>query len=413
MSESRTRSPAVSIVSNIFYPDELGGAALMTDLALFLQDSGCRVNVVTTFAYYPRWKVAPEDRGVWRRTDDLNGIPVRRVRIYVPSQPSTGRRLLSDVSYFLSLSLLGRGAWRSSEVILTTCPMFSQILATGIGNPFGRRIPKIAIVQDFVVDAAIELKMIRNPLLGRVLRVLERRGFRMFDVLTTISGEMLAKLDRIAGPGKRTLFIPNWIHRSLVESIEERKRLAPARQQNLLFYSGNVGRKQGLPNFLDCFKGTDGGWQLHINGDGADFDKLKEVAGDRPDVVLRPLQGEASYIDALLTCSACLVTQMPGVGANFLPSKILPALASGTPILAICEQGSPLAREVNEAGCGEIVEWSNVGALKTILEKWGRDPGLLRDYGRNSLRRSERYERKLVLDRLLEEIRRLAGAGAP
>src|SRR5882724_12927021 len=61
----------ITIVSHIFHPDELGGAALMTDLALFLHESGAKVNVVSTFPYYPRWRLSAQDRGVWRRTDRL------------------------------------------------------------------------------------------------------------------------------------------------------------------------------------------------------------------------------------------------------------------------------------------------------------------------------------------------------
>jgi len=407
MSFAGSSSVSVTVISNIFHPDQLGGAALMTDLALFLRDRGYQVSVVSTFPYYPRWEVAPEDRGVWVRTDEMEGIPVRRVWMYVPSTPSTIRRMFSDLSYFLSLSLAGRKAWRKADVIITTCPMFSQMVAMRVAHPFGRTIPKLAIVQDFVVDAALELKMIKNPLVGFLLRKLERWAFRSCDVITTISREMLTKLEGITGPDRRTLFVPNWIHKSLAEAIESCRALEVPRKNGLLYYSGNVGRKQGLPQFLEGFEGTASGWRLKVNGGGADFERLIKSAAGRADVELSPLQGEAAFIEALNSCTACLVTQRPGVGANFLPSKILPALASGTPILAICERDSPLAREVTEANCGEVADWSDSGALNAILRKWSDNPKLLWEYARNSLVRAARYERGVVLQQYLTEIEAL------
>jgi len=397
----------ITVVSHIFHPDELGGAALMTDLALFLQESGAEVNVVSTFPYYPRWQLSVEDRGVWRRIDQLMGIPIRRVRMFVPGTPSTTKRLFSDFSFFLSLTLLGRSAWKDADVIVTTCPMFGQTTAMRFATPF-RAVPKLVIVQDFVVDAALELGMIKSPVLGRLLKGLERWAFRSCSTLTTISGEMLKKLVSIAGSDRRTLLIPNWIHGSLAKSIETRRALAGPRKQNFLFYSGNVGRKQGLPDFLSMFDGNLSGWRIRINGGGAEFEQLKDACAGRTDAYLHGLEDEGTYIESLLSCSACLVTQKPGVGANFLPSKILPALASGTPILAVCEKGSPLGREVIEAECGVVITTGDSEALQAVLQSWNDHPEQLSRYSANALQRAKRYERGFILAQYRDEILALA-----
>jgi len=411
MRQNITRAITVTVVSHIFHPDELGGAALMTDLVMFLRESGVVVNVVSTFPYYPRWSLSTEDRGVWWRTDCYEGIPIRRVRMFVPNTPSTFKRLLSDLSFLFSVTFLGRKAWKNADVIVTTCPMFGQTLAMRFAMPF-RTVPKLIIVQDFVVDAALELGMIKNKFIGRILKGLERWAFRSGATLTTISGEMLKKLDGIVGSGRRTLLIPNWIHGSLAASIKVRRSSVQTRQRNLLFYSGNVGRKQGLPDFLGTFNGTRSAWRIRINGSGAEFEQLKRVCVDRGDVSLHGLEDETAYIDSLLSCSACLVTQKPGVGANFLPSKILPALASGTPILAVCEKGSPLGREVIEADCGVVIESGDAEALHAALQAWSAYPERLSRYSANALARAGRYERSVVLGQYRAEIFALVGRPA-
>lgn len=400
------KSLKVCIVSHIFHPDELGGAALFSDLALYLKEQGATVKVVSTFPYYPRWKLAPQDVGIWRRDDDFHGIPVRRCRMYVPAKASTVKRLLSDISFFFSLLAFGRHSWHGADIIITTCPMFGQTLAMSLARPF-HKTPKMVVVQDFVVDAALELGMVKNKILATIFRRLERFSFRASDTLTTISDEMLAKLKDIAGHDRHAVMVPNWIHGSLHRSIEARRSQAPNRKQGFLFYSGNVGRKQGLPEFLESYKGEESGWHLCIHGNGAEFETLRCEHGGRSDVSLHGLQDENAYIDKLLSVSACLITQKPGMGANFLPSKILPALATGTPILAICERNSPLGREVIEAQCGEVIEPGDGDVLNETLARWKANPDLLFRYGNNAFARSERFGRRAVLPLFEDEIRRL------
>ena len=78
----------VQLVTNLFAPDELAGAALFSDLALYLKEQGTDVRVTTTYSYYPAWKISPEDARHVFRYGDWNGIPVKRVRMHVPSQPN-------------------------------------------------------------------------------------------------------------------------------------------------------------------------------------------------------------------------------------------------------------------------------------------------------------------------------------
>src|SRR5665647_461357 len=96
-------SMRIHLICNVFAPDEQGGAALFTDLAVFLKERGHDVRVTCTFSYYPTWKLRPEDEGVAFRDERYQGIPVRRVRMYVPQKPTGKARMLSDLSFLLAL----------------------------------------------------------------------------------------------------------------------------------------------------------------------------------------------------------------------------------------------------------------------------------------------------------------------
>ena len=398
----------VQLVTNLFAPDELAGAALFSDLALYLKEEGTDIRVTTTYSYYPAWRISPQDARCAFRYEDWNGIPVKRVRMHVPQKPNGAGRLRSDASFLSALVRHGRHDGWTPDVVLTASPMFSQCLAQRFLYA-GRGIPRMIVVQDFVVDAALELGILRAPGLQGLLRSLERWSFRSATTLSTISEPMLEKLRGIVGSDRRTVHIPNWIHGSLQREIDRQAATAPVRSAKTLFYSGNLGVKQGLPAFLDDFAAAGTDWQLQINGGGAQADQLAAKIHRKSGAKLGGVLTEIEYVAALLGCTACLVTQAPGVGANFLPSKLLPALATGTPVLAVCDETSPLGQEVRAGGFGEVVSPGDFGRLKQALKSWASEPALLQKLGMKASEHAKQFERNSVLARYQEEIGRLAG----
>lgn len=388
----------IHLVTNLFAPDELAGAALFTDLALFLKERGHDIRATSTFSYYPAWKRRSEDAGFWWRDDVLEGIRVRRVSMYVPARPSGARRLVSDGSFLLNLCW--RGCWRDwqPDVIMTALPMFSQCLVQRFGCGSGR-IPRLIVVQDFVVDAALELGILNVPGLEFGLRWLERYALRSARTLVTIGPGLLEKLRQRIGPDRRVLMIPNWIHGSLEEESRRQQALGIRREAAELVYAGNLGVKQGLPDFLEQFRSAEvaeQGWRLAIHGGGAERERLAGEVKRTPGCSLGPVLSEPDYVRTLLGATACLVTQRPGLGANFLPSKLLPALATGTPVLGVCDRNSPLGQEVIQGGFGEVVAPGDDAALASTLERW-RDVGLRDAMSHKARERAKRYNRANIL----------------
>jgi colanic acid biosynthesis glycosyl transferase WcaI len=396
----------VQIITNLFAPDELAGAALFTDLAIYLKERGHDVRVTCTFSYYPAWKRRPEDMGLALREEVYEGIPLRRVRMYVPGKPSGTSRMISDLSFLLALIRRGGHPGWNPDVVLTALPMLSQCMAQRFLY-WGQKIPRVIVVQDFVVDAALELGILRMPGLEKLLRGVERWALRSAQTLLTISPSMLDKLRMVAGPDRRFCYTPNWIHRSLQQEIERQISHYSRRKEKTLFYAGNLGVKQGLPEFLKQFRaaaGSDLGWRLRIHGGGAERDRLAMEVEQTPGCELAPVLGESDYVTALGTTSACLITQRPGVGSNFLPSKLLPALATGTPVLAVCDSDSPLGREVTEGRFGEVIEPGNAEKLVETLNRWSEQPGLLSHMRSQALRRAEIFHRDRILSLYEQEL---------
>jgi colanic acid biosynthesis glycosyl transferase WcaI len=182
------------------------------------------------------------------------------------------------------------------------------------------------------------------------------------------------------------------------------------REPSRLLYSGNLGVKQGLPGFISTFRALDSGWHLHIHGGGAEAPTLKEAIHGAERIVFAGVLEEPDYVAALRQATACLITQKPGTGSDFIPSKLLPALATGTPVLAVCEADTPLGREVKEGGFGVVLEPGDTAALEETLERWSSEPAELQTMSERALERARLYSRESVLRQYEIELQRLTSA---
>ena len=342
------------------------------------------------------------------REEEFEGIPLCRLKMYVPEKASGLKRLLSDASFLWALATRAKFPGWQPDVVISACPMLSQCVAQRFLY-LGKKVPRLLIVQDFVVDAALELGMLNLPGLSWGLRKMEIWSLRSASTLSTISPEMLIKLEeKVSRNDRRLTFIPNWIHQSLSDEIDRQWIQRPKRKAHQLLYSGNVGVKQGLPDFVDTFEALESGWQLRIQGGGADRARLEERTRDCRDIVMADVSGEDAYVTSLLNASACLITQKPDVSANFLPSKLLPALATGTPVLAICEADTPLGREVSKGGYGAVIHPREVDEINETLQAWKDSPDLTAAYSQKARERSEFFSRERILTTYETELSALA-----
>ncbi len=326
--------------------------------------------------------------------------------MYVPAQPNGMNRVFSDLSFLTGLLRHATFTNWTPEVVLTASPMLSQCLAQRFLYCF-KKIPRVIVVQDFVVDAALELKILKAPAIGNILLGLENWAFKSARTIITINEAMLEKLRGKLGASRRMVMLSNWIHGSLQSTIDRQRHHRLPRSSDILFYSGNLGVKQGLPECAELFSKCKTSWRLKIHGGGAEAEKLRRQVSGNPDIQIGNILSEVDYVRELCLSTACLITQRPGVGANFLPSKLLPALASGTPVLAICDRNAPLGIEVSAGGFGEIVSFGDQEKLQKTLTQWTQEPDRLAVMSRKALAYSENFHRDTILAGYESELRHL------
>jgi colanic acid biosynthesis glycosyl transferase WcaI len=112
---------------------------------------------------------------------------------------------------------------------------------------------------------------------------------------------------------------------------------------------------------------------------------------------------ERGFVAALFDADVFVITETQGVGASFIPSKLIPGMASGTPVVCVCDGQGPLGQEVREHGLGMTVEWPELETLWPRLAAVLDDPQQFATLQQNCLRRAQAYGRDPVVEHVERE----------
>jgi colanic acid biosynthesis glycosyl transferase WcaI len=411
-----------------YAPEATGIAPYNTQLCEALAARGHEVRMLTTFAYYPQWHRAETDCGRLFRTDGVNGIPVHRCWHYVPAagRVTTLRRIWHELTFGVTSCLRALALPRADVWVVVSPPLALGFFAWLVTRLRGGRF--VFHVQDLQPDAAVGLGMVRRGAFTRALYALEAFAYARAARVSGISDGMLRAFAAKGVPAEKRVYFPNWIaaraendpdkpgEKHTAGTTAARAQHGIAANALLAFYSGNLGRKQGLEVLAAAaaLLAADGGPAARrvcivIAGDGAARAELaaKIAAAQLDNVRLLPLLAEADYHALLATADLALITQALGTGQFFFPSKLLAALAAGRPVLAVADADSELARAVGQGGFGAVTPAGDAPALSARLRALAEDPSPLRVWAERT-DWAERFAAPRVLSGFADELEKLA-----
>ena len=158
-----------------YSPEPVGIGKYSGELAGWLASRGHQVRVITAPPYFPAWQVAAGHRNRFG-LEQVEGVRVRRCPLWVPRSPSGLTRLLHLASFALSslAPLLMQRRWRPDVVITVAPAFFCAPGALLLGRLCGRRMITWLHIQDFELDAAFELGLLKGRLLRSLAEAWER-----------------------------------------------------------------------------------------------------------------------------------------------------------------------------------------------------------------------------------------------
>jgi colanic acid biosynthesis glycosyl transferase WcaI len=416
--EVRTGSPRRILLYGLNYAPEPTGIGKYTgEMAHWLASTGHDVRVITTPPYYPDWKVATGYRA-WRYTREMsNGVRVERAPLWVPKFPGGAKRLVHLASFAAtSLPLLLQSIFWRPHVVFCVAPALACAPGAALAARLSGALSWLHI-QDFEVDAAFELGMLRGKSVRAGATGAERALLRSFDRVSSISHRMVANLrDKGVAAGRELLF-PNWVDtdaiRPQTSANSFRQELGIPNNAFVALYSGTMGAKQGLDVLAEATHRLAERENMHFIfcGQGAGREALFRSCASLPRVHWLPLQPVERLSELLSTADVHLLPQQRAAADLMLPSKLTGMLASGRPVLATAVPGTELARGVE--GCGSIVPPGDSKALADELFSLYHDPDRRRTLGNQARQRAlSELSRNVVLEDFRRDMERaLSGVG--
>lgn len=395
------QEPRLLIIVNVFHPDRGGGGAIFSDLCYGLVERGYDVTVRCAYPYYPEWKDKSGKNGLRIDRYDEKGVHIERYGIFIPRDPrSLLQRLVYEASFFFSLS---RSLHRGSrfDLVMTYCPLVGAVAFAGLNKMLYRK-PLWLNVQDLSADAASASGIAKGSLVPRVLQAVQSLLFNQADVWSSISPVMVTRLEAIRTRKQNIHYLPNWLNASLANEIAKLPGKAgrgtdePVR----LLYAGNIGGKQDLLRLCQFLVGSNAPFLFRIHGNGAEASSIESWIRSSGDsrLAFGPFLNESQFAVALHETDFFVITEKTGSGGSFIPCKMIAGVASGTPILAVCDADTPLGTEVKEHHLGPWFAWNQISDVLVFLRHLPKKRELFKQWQENELAHATFYERDKTIN---------------
>lgn len=402
----------ILLYSANFAPEPVGIGKYSGEMAAWLTAQGHEVRVVCAPPYYPDWKLDDNYRFGRYYREEWKGVEVLRAPLWVPRRPSGLKRILHLLSFAVSSFpvMLAQVFWRP-DVVFNVAPAL-------MCAPTGWLVARLSgakswlHIQDFEVEVAFKMGLLKGRALKSFALGMESWLFRRFDVLTSISGNMVKQLQTKGGRNPATYLFPNWVDTQHIKPLQTpssyRAELGIAPDAKVALFSGTLGGKQGLMVIPEAAAKL-----LHrkdivlvICGNGVFKEQLLALADQYPNLMLLPLQPFERLGELLGMADMHLLPQSPDAEDLVLPSKLSGMLASGRPVISTCHAGTAIASVTSR--CGVVVEPGDSTALAGAIERLADNPEERARMGAQARHYAESYlASATVLNRLEQQLETL------
>lgn len=395
------------LIYGINFAPELTGIGKYTgEMAAWLAAQGHEVRVVCAPPYYPQWSVAAGYRSHCYQHETMGNIQVSRCPLWVPKRVSGLKRMLHLASFALSSLpvMLRQVCWRP-QVVWMAAPALMCAPATLLTAKLSGA-QSVIHIQDFEVDAAFQLGLLKQPWAKRLALWAESRLLKAFDHVSTISDAMLALAKSKGVDAQRLFFFPNWANLDQFLNVDApqcadfRKSLGIEADQIIALYSGNMGAKQGLEILAEAARLLQDQPKLVFLfcGNGMGRASLMAQCAGLPNVKFIDFQPIALLGTLLRSADIHLLPQSAEVADLVMPSKLTGMLASGQAIVATAHPATAVAQVV--ASCGLVVAPEQPQLFAAAIVRLANDPALRAQLGANGQAYAQTFlDKEAILSR--------------
>lgn len=373
-----------------YFPEPIGIAPLVTELAEGLVKRGHEVRVVTGMPNYPQRRIYEGYRGKLYLTELTNGVAVQRSYVWVRPKPSLLDRLLLEASFVVTSFIHALRGKRPDVIFITAPPLPVSVPSALLG--WIHRTPIVLNLQDILPEAAVNVGLLKNPKLIRIFELLEQFAYRTATKISVIAEDFVEHLISKGVPTRKLVQIPNWVDVNFIRPLPQEKNTFRAEHQLtdkfVALYSGNIALTQGLETVIEA------AIRLHhipnlaivIVGEEQALQRLQQFCDGcgADNVTLLPLQPREKLPEMLAAADVGLVVQKHNVISFNMPSKIQVLLASGCAVVASVPANGTAAKAIEHSGGGLVVPPEDPDALAAAILELYYQPEKIKMLGEKS-----------------------------
>ena len=390
----------------------------MSELAVELKRLGHSVTVLTTTPHYNLDQTAllrqPMKR-MWLGLlyySEYDGIPVWHVKIADKGERIWARAFDYIRFHILSLAVSVWALGPQDIVIATSPPLTIGVMSSLLG--FLWRAPSVYKVAEMYPDLAIRQGVVRNPILVKAMRQLERLVYSANTFIVPIAQQFLKIIRQRGVSDQKLRMIPDFVDTELYRPLQRTNPFAETHgliNSFVVLYGGNVGLVQDWNSVLFAAEALAHlPIQFAIVGNGSRHKWLGEEITSRglKNVKLLGYQPKELMPEINASCDVGTIPMTKTGTLDGFPSKIYTIMACAKPVIASAEADSELAWIVRESGCGKVVPAEDPQAYTDAVLAAFRERESLPEKGGSGRRFVEaRYSKEAIAREYDELIRQL------
>lgn len=373
------------IISEMFYPDEVSTALIMTEIA-------------EKYAKEEKVGVICGPKGYDRSYDLQTKLLHRNIELHRVNVKNLDKNKL--VSRIIRLILLTNKMTlkaitqikRNDEVLIVTNPIFLLIPIAFLKILIKFKLN--ILVHDVFPDNLTPAKIItRESFKFRVLNMIFNWAYKKADNLIVLGEDMgEIMMSKLNIDKNKIKVIPNWYDKkvfSLPNFSHSEYYNIDLEDKIVIGFAGNIGRLQAIPQFIECFiEAANESLVLTIIGDGAMKNAIEKQIADKKikNIILVGSKSREEQNKFLNACDIGLITLSSGMKGLGVPSKVYNIMAVGKPILYIGDKKSEIDLYIKKYNNGWSFNWEKSDLLVSFLKKMNmKDMALIKEKGMSSV----------------------------
>ena len=352
----------ILIISN-YYPPEKGAAAnRIEQLALKLHQNNYNVSVVCPLGNYPKGALFPEYKKKFSVTENRENISVKRLWIYPSVSKNILVRVISILSFSLTLFFYLLFKKTPEKVVVQSPPLLLSFLSVFVLSLKRKKI--ILNVSDLWPLAAIELKALKQDSFSHKFSLfLERFIYKKATLLLGQSNEIITHVHSFF-PEKKCFLYQNFPDHQVSKMDLNSEENQPIK----IFYAGLLGVAQGVLEMCQKIDLQNKNIQLHIFGDGAEKVQIEKYVKQQSEEKLF-FYGmlERKQLHEILKTFDIAVVPLKTRIYGSVPSKIFEYGSLGFPVLYFGGgEGEAIVIDNNLGWVAEVGNYTDLN--KKLLE---------------------------------------------